>query len=209
MNNSCDSELKGMIHVSGDPASGKTLFAIAYASEMSVRSDVLWINTNGKMAFIEPLKRTMSYRNGKPESVRIISTLGHEMVLQAIEDIPSFLTEDTALVVIDSITRVLDMGLRTEPMWGRILFEEVLPTLTAISMTQDLTILYISECRDVGGSRRAVYKEAMNRFADYEIKITRSRRSGISIAEAGSAPLAQIRIEEGGQVALAFGGEPQ
>lgn len=206
MNNPYECELTGLIHISGEPASGKTLFAIGYASEMSVKGDVLWVNTNGKMAFITPLKRTISRRNGNPDSIRILTALGHEMVSQTISNIPSFFTENTILVVIDSITRVLNMGVRHEPMWGRVLFEEILPTLTAISMTHNVIVLCISECRDVGGSKRAVYKEAMNRFASQKIRITRTRKSGISIAETESRPLAEISLEEEGSVALAFGG---
>ncbi|MFO7836663.1 MAG: hypothetical protein R6V83_08410 [Candidatus Thorarchaeota archaeon] len=209
MNKPCDFGLKGLVHVSGAPATGKTLFAIAYASEVAMDSDVLWINTNGKMAFIEPLKQTISRTNGRPESVRVLSAMGHKMTVEIIEDIPTFLTEDTTLIVIDSITRVLDMGLRKDPMWGRVLFEEVLPSLTAMSMKHDLTILCISECREVGGSKRAVYEEAMNRFADYEIKIARTIKSGISIAEVESTPLIEIRLEDEGSVALALGGGTQ
>jgi predicted ATP-dependent serine protease len=204
MNSPCD--LNGLIHISGEPASGKTLFAIGYASEMSRKGDVLWVNTNGKMSFLTPLKRTISRRNGNAKSVRILTALGHEMIRQTLSDIPLFLTEDTILVVIDSITRVLNMGLRSEPMWGRVLFEEVLPALTAISMTHNTSILCISECRDVGGSKRAVYQEAMNRFANQEIRITRTRKSGISIAEIESKPLAKISLEKEGSVALALGG---
>ncbi|MBS3794765.1 MAG: hypothetical protein KGY80_07710, partial [Candidatus Thorarchaeota archaeon] len=90
MNSPCD--LNGLIHISGEPASGKTLFAIGYASEMSRKGDVLWVNTNGKMSFLTPLKRTISRRNGNAKSVRILTALGHEMIRKTISNIPSFLT---------------------------------------------------------------------------------------------------------------------
>lgn len=200
------SQLNGLIHISGEPASGKTLFAIGYAAEASTKGEVLWVNTNGKMAFLSSLKRTISRRNGNVKSVRILTALGHKMVRQTISNIPSFLTDNTILVVIDSITRVLNMGLRVEPMWGRVLFEEILPGLTAISMTHNITILCISECRDVGGSKRAVYEEAMNRFANHEIRVSRTRKSGISVAEIESKSLAKIRLEKEGSVTMALGG---
>jgi len=200
------SQLNGLIHISGEPASGKTLFAIGYAAEASTKGEVLWVNTNGKMAFLSSLKRTISRRNGNVKSVRILTALGHKMVRQTISNIPSFLTDNTILVVIDSITRVLNMGLRVEPMWGRVLFEEILPGLAAISMTHNITILCISECRDVGGSKRAVYEEAMNRFANHEIRVSRTRKSGISVAEIESKSLAKIRLEKEGSVTMALGG---
>jgi len=166
--------LEGLIHVWGDAGSGKTLFAVALACVTSKDSHVEWINTDAKKSFVSHLKKNIIESGGRMENITVTLTDSHSELRALIDDLPRIL-DSTSLVIIDPITRVLDMGREDPILWGREMIEEVLPTLTGIVSKNDVDIVIISESRMMGdSSNRAVHHNSILRWIDYDLCLTRS-----------------------------------
>jgi hypothetical protein len=164
--------LNGLIHVSGLAGSGKTLFAVALASDCAEKTHVEWICTDGKNSFISHLKRNVN--QDRTSSISIQRPTGYHEVQKAIMDLPTKLHEDTSLIVIDAITRVLDMSHENPIMWGRLFFEDVLPTLAGLSASKQIQILLVSESRlKHEGNVDSVFHDVITKWMDHDLIITR------------------------------------
>jgi len=165
--------LKGLIHIWGDAGSGKTLFAVSLACDISKYSHVEWINTDAKKSFVTHLKKNIVESGGRMENIAVTLTESRSELRTLIDDLPRTLGS-TSLVIIDPITRVLDMAREDPILWGREMVEEVLPTLTGIVSKANVDIIIISESRMMeDSSNRAVHHNSIARWVDHDLFLTR------------------------------------
>jgi hypothetical protein len=81
---------------------------------------------------------------------------------------------NTSLIIIDTITRSIDMSSLKPEMWGRELIEDVLPTLAARSQSKNVTIIIISESRFRGEETTdAVLHDIIARWVTHDLVVTR------------------------------------
>jgi hypothetical protein len=173
-----DLELDGLVHIWGRGGSGKTHLAIAIASEVAIHSHVLWINTDGKYSFIPRLRLNITSQGGKRENVSIV--LGHRDAAKAVGRVRESMRENTGIIVVDTISRVLDLGRKDPTMWGRELIEHSLPTLAGITHVKDCPVLILSEGRQLEDGASPVHHELIRKFSDYEIQVQRDLPRPIS-----------------------------
>lgn len=191
--------LKGLTHVWGDAGSGKTLFAVAIAAPLTSNHHILWVNTDGKWSFLNALRNNIALNTGKRENVSVV--MAHGQALEQILKLPEFITSSTRLVVIDSISRVVDLGRRDPILWGRELLEEVMPTLSAMVMDSDLRILAINEMRFFNNQNVPLLNNVIKRFCDNDIEVKRELTGMSSIISNGNR-VAELLIEENGSIII-------
>ncbi|MHA1959840.1 MAG: AAA family ATPase [Candidatus Thorarchaeota archaeon] len=162
-------DLDGLVHIGGDGGTGKTHLAIAIAAEATKCGHILWANTDGKGAFVRRLRENIQAVGGKRENVTLV--LGHRNGAETVRNIPNSMRDDTVLVVVDTVTRVLDMSRRRPTMWGRELLEEALPILAGIS--HDRCVLMISESRQLDDKNTPVHHKTIKRFCDHDLMLKR------------------------------------
>ena len=167
--------LNRLIHLWGDAGSGKTLFACSIAAEVSRYSKVEWINTDSKQSFIPNLKRSIESAGGSVKNVTVTMTSDRNEIRNLILNLSRSIQPGVGLIVIDSITRLLDMA-RDDPMlWGRELFEEALPTLAGIADEKEIKIIIISESRATNDSGNiAVHHRSIRKWVDHDILLVRN-----------------------------------
>lgn len=167
--------LDGLIHLWGDAGSGKTLFACSIASEVSRYSKVEWINTDSKQSFIPNLKRTIESADGSIQNVSVTMARDRHEVRDLILGLSRSLPEGVSLIVIDSITRLLDMAREDPILWGRELFEEALPTLAGIVDEKGVKIIITSESRAMSETGNlAVHHRTIKKWVDHDILFVRN-----------------------------------
>jgi hypothetical protein len=167
--------LDGLIHLWGDAGSGKTLFACSIASEVSRYSRVEWINTDAKQSFIPYLKRSIESSGGSIKNVTVTMASDRGEFRNLILSLSRSLPEGVSLIVIDSITRLLDMAREDPTLWGRELFEEALPTLAGIVDEKGVKIIITSESRALSESGNlAVHHRSIKKWADHDIQLVRN-----------------------------------
>ena len=167
--------LDGLIHLWGDAGSGKTLFACSIASEVSRYSKVEWINTDAKQSFIPFLKRSIDYAGGSMNNVSVTLVDDRHEIQDLILNLSKSLPKRVSLVVIDSITRLLDMAREDPILWGRALFEEALPTLAGIVVDRGVNIIITSESRAmVETGNLAVHHRTIKKWVDHDILLVRN-----------------------------------
>ncbi len=173
--------LSGLIHVWGLPASGKTLLAVTAAASASRKGRVEWLNFDGKRGFLQQLRMTVDKYAGDPKNVAISLLEDRETMLSTIVSLPHKLHEDVVLVVIDPITRVLDMA-RTDPtLWGRELLEDALPALASLVVNRAIDVIVISDSRMlIDKGTVAVYHSSIKHWSNYDILVRRSASAGKS-----------------------------
>jgi hypothetical protein len=201
--------LSGFTHISGIAGSGKTMLAIAIAADASRMSQVEWINTDSKTRFIPHLKATVTYFGGVERNVSVTMADGHKQALETVLSLPMILTPCTSLVVVDPITRVIDMA-RTDPvLWGQELLEEALPTLAALAKNREIDIIVMSEMRtipEVGDL--PVYSKAISKWADKTVKLcldSSGKSSSVFIEEDGDyREIAHLEVLEDGACHLSL-----
>lgn len=165
--------LDGLIHLWGNAGSGKTMFAVSLASEVSKYSRVEWINADGKKSFVNQLKKNVLAQSGHLENIIVTFTKGHHELIHEIHSLAERL-DDIALVVIDPITRVLDMARNDPILWGREIVEDVLPTLVGIIEKYNVDIVITSECRLLEESmNQAVHYNTIAKWVNHDLHITR------------------------------------
>ncbi len=196
--------LRGLIHLWGDAGSGKTLFAVALACDVSRNHRVEWINTDAKRSFISHLKKNAVASGGKTENIAVTFTEDHTELCTLIEGLPSAIA-DVSLVIIDPITRVLDLARHNPVLWGREIIEDVLPTLTGIVTQNNIDIIITSESRMMQDStNHAVHHNSISRWADHDLCMTRSTDKPYSqvsrFSEDGMKELASMRIDNRGVI---------
>lgn len=166
----------GLIHFWGPAGCGKTLLAVALASDVSKQARVDWINTDGKKSFVGYLKTNIASTGGRPENVTISMVDTQAELLDIIENLPK--SELPALLVIDPITRVLDLGRENPTLWGRELVEDVLPTLAGIVASNDITIIITSESRMVEESKtQPIHHKTISKWIDHDFCLSRDLSS--------------------------------
>lgn len=167
--------LDGLIHLWGDAGSGKTLLACSIASEVSRYSKVEWINTDSKQSFIPYLKRSIESAGGSIQNVSVTMANDRTEVRDLILGLSRSLPAGVSLIVIDSITRLLDMAREDPILWGRELFEEALPTLAGIVDEKGVKVIITSESRAMSESGNlAVHHRTIKKWADHDILLVRN-----------------------------------
>lgn len=165
--------LHGLIHLWGIGGSGKTLFAIALASDVCKYSRVEWINTDGKKSFVYQLKKNLIAHEGHPENILVTLTTSSNELINEIHSLAERL-HDIGLIVIDPITRVLDMARNDPTLWGREIVEDILPTLAGLIEKYNVDIVVTSECRLMEDSvNEAVYHNTITKWVDHDLHIIR------------------------------------
>lgn len=199
-------KLNGLTHIWGDAGSGKTLFAIAIAAPLTKNHHILWVNTDGKWSFLNALRSNISLNNGKRENVSVVMAHGH--ALEQVQQLPKLVNENTRLIIIDSISRVIDLGRKRTTLWGREMLEEVLPTLSAMVLDSDLQIMAISEMRFLNDCNVPLLYDVIRRFCDNDLEIRREL-TGISSILVNGNKVAEIHIEETGSITIRSCGASQ
>jgi hypothetical protein len=169
-----------IIHIGGAGGSGKTLLAAELAAWKSRTNSVDWLCADGKRAFIGYLKRAVKSSGGVQSNLILTIADNHQGVLQSILSAHDRLRSDTALIIVDPITRVLDMSRKDEIMWGRALFEEALPTLAGLSIQREISLLITSEVRFRGDKTTPVFWENLRTWLDADLLIKKQPDSNIS-----------------------------
>ncbi len=171
---------KTITHIGGASGSGKTILAAELAAQKSRTNSVDWLCADGKRAFIGYLKRAVKSSGGVQSNLILTVADNHQDVLQSILSTPDRLRSNTEFIVVDPITRVLDMSRKDEIMWGRTLFEEALPTLVGLSIQRDLSLLITSEVRFRGDKTTPVFWDTLRTWLDADFLIKRLPDSNIS-----------------------------
>jgi KaiC/GvpD/RAD55 family RecA-like ATPase len=167
--------LDGLIHLWGDAGSGKTLFACSMAAEVSRYSKVEWINTDSKQSFIHYLKRAIESAGGSIKNVTVTLASDRNEVRNLILGLSRSLQPGVSLIVIDSITRLLDMAREDPTLWGRELFEVALPTLAGIVDEKGVKVIITSESRAMKETGNiAVHHRSIKKWVDHDILLVRS-----------------------------------
>jgi KaiC/GvpD/RAD55 family RecA-like ATPase len=167
--------LDGLIHLWGDAGSGKTLFACVMAAEISRYSKVEWINTDSKQSFIPKLIRSVESAGGSIKNVTVALTSDRTELRNLILNLSRSLQPGVGLIVIDSITRLLDMARDDPTMWGRELFEDALPTLAGIVDEKGIKIIITSESRAMNDfGNIAVHHRSIRKWVDHDILLVRN-----------------------------------
>lgn len=201
--------LRGFTHIIGLAGSGKTLLAISLAADASRRSQVEWINTDSKTRFIPHLKATVNHLGGEKGNVSVTIAKGHKRALETVLSLPNTLASGSSLVVVDPITRVVDMSRSNPVIWGRELLEEALPTLAALCEDRGIDIIVVSEMRAVPEvGTLPVHSNAISKWADNTVKVcldSSGNSSSINIEEDGNyRPIAHLSVLEDGACHLSL-----
>ena len=193
--------LGGLIHLWGTAGSGKTLLAVALASDVSKHARVEWINTDGKKSFVSYLKRNIAACGGQADNVAITMTDDQSELLELIRTLPY--SSLPSLIVIDPITRVLDLARDDPTLWGREIVEDVLPTLAGIATTNDLAIVITSESRMLDDSENhAVHHNTIAKWIDHDLCLNRDMSGSLTHIvrklEDTEQETAQLRVDQTG-----------
>jgi len=201
--------LEGLTHIWGPAGSGKTLLAVAFAADESVSSAVEWINTDGKMSFVKHLRRNVKACGGKMSAVTTFVTLDYAQSRDCVMNVASRITPLTSLVVVDPVTRVIDMARLNPTLWGQELIEEVLPTLAGV-VSSGVKVVVISENRVIDGAITCpVHHETIKQWVDHDLAVRRdaigpystiigTNRAGLEV------PLGKIKLLETGIVEVSL-----
>ena len=170
----------GIVHISGTAGSGKTLLAASIAADISKSGHVDWVCADGKTSFIAYLKSSIAAVGGNPQDLTVTVARGHEQVREVVMSTVDRLRDTSRMVVIDPITRVLDMSHEEIDMWGRELFEEILPTLAGLTISKGVCVLIVSEMRHGEDGVSPVYHRSIRTWLDRDISLTRIAQDNIT-----------------------------
>ncbi len=200
--------MRGIIHLSGSAGSGKTLLAAAIAAKVTRSHHVDWLAFDGKPGFIGYLKRNLLYYGGLESNLTLTRISTTADAKTAIMDTANWLKHNTRLLVVDPITRVLDMSRHDNTLWGRELFEEALPTLAGIAENRDICILLTSEVREIDSVSKAVYHKKIHSWVSIDLILDRSfskRFSRVYCSTPEGIPgelVATMHLQENGEVTM-------
>ena len=185
-----------LFHIWGEAGSGKTLLACALAGEAVKDGHVRWICADGKRSFVRALR--INTENNNNITVNIL--IGHNEVQEAILSICETIPDDTSLIVVDPITRVLDMTRRDELMWGRDMIENALPSLVALT-EQGVKVVLVSEVRCLEERITPVMHESIMVWKPVDLQIVRRLERDSTLLREGN-PLARMMVDNKGVVRL-------
>jgi hypothetical protein len=193
-----------LFHIWGDAGSGKTLLACALATEVLSQGHVSWICTDGKRSFISALKKNIAGLKAPEYNTTVRIPSNHREVQETIVSVCNDLHPETAMLVVDPITRTLDMSRRDALMWGRELVEEALPSLVALS-DNEVKVVIVSEVRCLGDRTVPVMYDSIMRWHPTDLRLVRGpgRDSTIYLRnDDNEEPLARMTVEDSGIVRL-------
>jgi len=194
-----------LFHIWGEAGSGKTLLACALATESIKDGHVSWVCTDGKRSFVKALKSNLNTVDSRMFNITMRVPTGHKEVQKTVASLPEDIHPDTSLVVVDSITRTLDMSRRDEILWGRELIEEALPSLVALT-ERGVKVLLVSEVRFLGEETLPVMYDSINRWKPVDLRLMRGPGwdSTISLRKNpdSEVPMARMTIDVSGVVRL-------
>lgn len=185
-----------LFHIWGEAGSGKTLLACSLAAEAARDGSVRWICADGKRSFVRALKSNT--KNSSKITVNILNR--HREVQEVILSICEMGPDGTSLIVVDPITRVLDMTRHEELMWGRDLIENALPSLVALTEL-GVKVVLVSEVRSLEERFTPVMHESILIWKPVDIQVVRSLERDSRLLIDGN-PLARMIIDNKGVVRL-------
>ncbi len=192
-----------LFHIWGEAGSGKTLLACAIAAEAIKEGHVRWVCTDGKRSFIRTLRANLHMLNG--HNITVSVSIGHKEVQEYILSLSTTIHPETSLIVIDPITRVLDMSRQDSIMWGRELIEEALPSLVALNQ-KGVKVVLVSEVRRLEEETVPVMHDSISIWKPVDLHVVRSpgRESDIlELRELGDEHLlARLTMDPSGTVRL-------
>lgn len=203
------SDNQTLVHLWGRAGSGKTLIASALAAEASRTGEVEWINTDGKSGFLGVLKSNTVAAGGSPSRIRLTMVHGHCSAIEAIRRVATQVPQQTKMIVVDTVTRILDMSTVDDVLWGREMIEEVLPLLAALS-AKGITVILISEVRSTEVGLLPVMYNSIVRWKPRNLRLARGpgRHSTILLPSSeGEEVLALMKVNEQGLVQLHYPSE--
>ena len=155
-----------------------------------------WICADGKRSFVRALR--INTENSRNITVNILT--GYKEVQDAILSLCEMIPDDTSLIVVDPITRVLDMTRRKELMWGRDLIENALPSLVALT-EQGVKVVLVSEVRNLEERVTPVMHESILIWKPVDLQLVRRLQRDSTLLRDGN-PLARMMIDGKGVVRL-------
>jgi predicted ATP-dependent serine protease len=196
--------LGGLIHLWGDAGAGKTLLATALASAVSKEGYVEWINADAKKSFVTHLKKNVEHSGGHTNNITVTMAESRVELRSIIESLTETIS-GTSLIVIDPITRVLDMTQADPILWGQELIEVILPTLAGAIAGKDVDIVIISESRMSGCSEsQAVHHQSISRWIDHDLHLVRTLGASHSQifrdSKDGKEELAIMKVDDRGVI---------
>jgi hypothetical protein len=185
-----------LFHIWGEAGSGKTLLACSLAAEAARDGHVRWVCADGKRSFVRAL-RSNSQNSG---NITVNIPNGHKEVQEVILSVCEMIADDTSLIVVDPITRVLDTTRHEELMWGRDLIENALPLLVALT-EQGVKVVLVSEVRSLEERITPVMHESILIWKPVDLQVVRSLQRDSTLLRSGT-PLARMMIDSKGVVRL-------
>jgi hypothetical protein len=185
-----------LFHIWGEAGSGKTLLACSLAAEAARDGHVRWVCADGKRSFVRAL-RSNSQNSG---NITVNIPNGHKEVQEVILSVCEMIPDDTSLIVVDPITRVLDTTRHEELMWGRDLIENALPLLVALT-EQGVKVVLVSEVRSLEERITPVMHESILIWKPVDLQVVRSLQRDSTLLRSGT-PLARMMIDSKGVVRL-------
>lgn len=169
-----------LFHIWGEAGSGKTLLACAIAAEAIKEGHVRWVCTDGKRSFIRTLRANLLELND--HNITVSVSVGHKEVQKYVLSLPKTVHPKTSLIVIDPITRVLDMSRQDSIMWGRELIEEALPSLVALNQN-GVKVVLVSEVRCLEEETVPVMHGSISVWRPVDLHVVRSPGRNSDILE--------------------------
>ncbi len=193
-------QMGNLFHIWGEAGSGKTLLACALATESLKNGHVKWVCTDGKRSFVKALKNNITSLDEIVHNITVRIPTGHREVQGTILSVSENIHPCTALVVVDPITRTLDMSRRNAVMWGRELIEESLPTLVALA-EKGVKVVLVSEVRYLDEKISPVLHESITRWKPIDLRLTKGPGKD-STLYLNEEPIARMIVDDSGVVNL-------
>jgi RecA/RadA recombinase len=191
--------LEGLIHIWGRAGTGKTLLACLIAADESRLTKIEWINTDAKQSFVSQLRQTIESEGGLIQNITVTMARDRKEVRDLILSLTKDIESDCSLVVIDSITRLLDMARENPTLWGREMIEEALPTLAGIVNKHGVNVIVTSESRAINESDTlAVHHKTIAKWADHDVRLIKNGIGDSSLILEGENQIGILRFSDNG-----------
>jgi hypothetical protein len=195
-----------LLHLWGSAGSGKTLLAASLAAEASRSGIVEWINTDGKRGFIPILRANIAAVGGASSNIRVTLAQGSAEAQAAVMGTLEGTHPETRMVVVDPITRILDMSRVDDILWGRELIEDALPSLAALA-ERGIVVVLVSEVRSTEVGVVPVMHDSVKHWKPRSLRAARGpgRHSTLFLpTPEGEEVFAVLRVDERGLIQLDY-----